>query len=40
MFESWIETSELEKSNNSLEKVMTKGFDFPAKGMKFPTGHL
>lgn len=37
--DSWLETALLDQGNK-LEKVLTKGFDFPSSGLMFPTGHL
>ncbi|CAK72944.1 unnamed protein product (macronuclear) [Paramecium tetraurelia] len=37
--DSWLEISLLDE-NNRMEKVCTKGFEFPQTGLRFPTGHI
>lgn len=37
--DSWLDTTLLD-DNNRPEKVCQRGFDFPAGGLLFPTGHL
>lgn len=39
VLDSWVETASLDE-NNRMEKVCSKGFEFPPHGLKFPTGHI
>ena len=37
--DSWLESTALDESNR-VEKVCSKGFEFPTSGLLFPTGHI
>lgn len=39
VLDSWLESTALDE-NNRMEKVCSKGFEFPPQGLKFPTGHI
>lgn len=39
VLDSWLESAYLDE-NNRVEKVCSKGFEFPPSGLLFPTGHI
>lgn len=39
VLDSWLESANLDE-NNRVEKVCSKGFEFPQNGLLFPTGHI